>query len=70
MVAIIEAGRVCIIKRGLDFGKLVLISKVDNKSNLVEIEGVKMKKRKINILHLWPLDKVVKTVDDLNKVKI
>jgi len=68
---IIDVGRVCIIKQGNDFGKVVMVaSSVDPKSNIVDVEGLKFKKRKINMLHLWPLDQVVKGVDELKKVKL
>lgn len=49
-------GRVCIIKRGRDFGKLcVVLGNVEK--NMVEIDGPKIQKHKINIFHVWPLDK-------------
>jgi ribosomal protein L14E/L6E/L27E len=67
---VMDVGRVCIIKRGQDFGKLVMVSSVDSKSNMVEVEGAKLKKKKINALHLWPVDKEVKNVEELKKVKI
>jgi len=67
---IIDVGRVCIIKRGQDFGRLVMVSSVDSKSNMVEVEGAKLKKRKINMLHLWPMDKEVKSVEELKKIKL
>ncbi|MDD4983489.1 MAG: 50S ribosomal protein L14e [Candidatus ainarchaeum sp.] len=67
---IIDVGRVCIIKQGNDFGKVVIITAVDPKSNIVDVEGLKFKKRKINMLHLWPLDQVVKTIEELKKVKL
>lgn len=67
---IIDIGRVCIIKKGLDFGKLVMITSVDPQSNIVEVEGVKLKRRKINMFHLWPIDKVVKNIEELKKIKL
>ncbi|PIU02762.1 MAG: 50S ribosomal protein L14e [Candidatus Diapherotrites archaeon CG09_land_8_20_14_0_10_32_12] len=67
---IIDVGRVCIIKQGNDFGKVVMIASIDAKSNIVGIEGLKFKNRKINMLHLWPLDQAVKSVEELKKVKL
>ena len=66
---IIDKGRVCIIKKGRDFGKVVMITGID-KENIVEIDGPKMKKRKINMFHLWPMDKVVKNVEEVKEIKL
>lgn len=69
---ILDVGRVCVVKTGNDFGKLAMVVSKD-KNNFVEIEGPKVKKRKINIFHIWPLDIVlsVKDIKDLDKkVKI
>ena len=65
---IMDKGRICIVKKGRDFGKAVMISSVDEKSNDVEIEGPRMNKRKVNIFHLWPTDKVVKSLDDMKNI--
>jgi ribosomal protein L14E/L6E/L27E len=69
MAKIMDKGRVCIIKTGRDFGRLCLVLKnIDN--NFMEVEGPKLKKTKMNILHLWPLDEVAKDVKELSKLKL
>ncbi len=66
---ILGIGRVCVIKTGNDFGKLcAVVSKPEG--NFVEVEGAEVKKRKINIFHLWPLDKTTKDPKSLDKVKL
>ena len=63
-VMILNNGRVCIVKTGRDFGKLCVVVSTP-KNNMVEVQGPDLKKRKINILHLWPTEKLgnVKSID-------
>lgn len=67
---ILEKGRVCIVKRGRDFGKIVMISEAPKLKDFeVFVEGIKLKKSKKNISHLWPLNSVVSNTKDLEKIK-
>ena len=50
---IIEKGRICIITKGADAGKEVVIKEVIDK-NFVKIVGEKVKERRSNIKHLEP----------------
>jgi len=51
-----DAGRICIVSRGSDTGKEVVVSEVIDK-NFVMISGEKVKQRKINVKHLEPTSK-------------
>jgi ribosomal protein L14E/L6E/L27E len=53
MNPIIEAGRVCVVIKGSDAGKEVVIQEIVDK-NFVIIEGEKVKRRKSNVAHLEP----------------
>lgn len=66
---LLEKGRVCIIKRGRDFGKLCVVLGPMEK-NMVEVDGPKIQKHKINVSHVWLLDKVVSDIKpkELGKV--
>lgn len=69
---IFDKGRVCIVRRGRDFGKVCyILEKPKVKDFDLVIEGPLLKKGKKNIAHLWPIDKIVSDVKELNKkVKI
>jgi len=68
---IFEKGRVCIVRRGRDFGRVVMISETPKKKEFeVLVEGTKVKKSKKNISHLWPVNKEVTNAKDLDKVKL
>ncbi|PIU22349.1 MAG: hypothetical protein COT14_01720 [Candidatus Diapherotrites archaeon CG08_land_8_20_14_0_20_30_16] len=69
---ILEKGRVCIVRRGRDFGKVCLILEAPKQKDFeIFVEGPKLKKCKKNVSHLWPLDLVVGSVKDIDKkVKI
>lgn len=68
---ILEKGRVCIVRRGRDFGKLVCLQETPKEKQFeVQVEGPKVKLSKKNIAHLWPIDKIVSSPKDLNKVKL
>ncbi len=50
----IKEGTECIILKGSDAGKKVVVKKVlDN--TFVEIEGERVKRRRINVRHIEPL---------------
>ncbi len=51
-MALIETGRICIIRKGRQTGKKAVITSI--KGNYAFIEGKEIKKRKINIRHLYP----------------
>jgi len=67
-MAIIEKGRVCIVTKGADAGKEVVIKDVVDK-NFVIIVGEKTKERKSNIRHLEPTNKAVKEIPAGKQVK-
>jgi len=65
---ILEKGRVCIIRRGRDFGKVCMISETPKQNSFeVLVEGPKLKKCKKNVSHMWPLDFCVASVKDIEK---
>ncbi len=69
---LLTVGRVSVIKKGRDFGKLVMVVS-EPSGNFVEVEGPMVNKRKVNILHLWPLDHILSIKDSKEldkKVKI
>ena len=51
-MAAIEVGRVCFLTRGRNAGKKVVIAEVHK--DFVIIEGEEIKRKKCNILHLFP----------------
>ena len=53
---IMDAGRICIVSRGSDAGKEVVVNEIIDK-NFVMISGETVKQRKINIKHLEPTSK-------------
>jgi len=68
---IFEKGRVCIVIRGRDFGRLVIISEVPKEKEFeVLVEGIKVKKSKKNVSHLWPVNKIVTNAKELDQVKL
>jgi len=51
-------GSICVKTAGREAGKkVVVVKKVDD--NYVLVEGAKVKKRKCNILHLFPTGKTI-----------
>lgn len=58
-MSLIQEGRVCVITKGADAGKEVVIKQVVDK-NFVIITGEKVKERKSNVKHLEPINKTAK----------
>jgi large subunit ribosomal protein L14e len=54
-MALIEAGRVCVIIKGADAGKNAVIKSVTDK-NFVIIAGEHVKERRINVKHIEPIN--------------
>jgi large subunit ribosomal protein L14e len=57
-LALISVGRVCKKVAGREAGKSCVIVEIIDK-NFVVIDGPKVKRRRCNIKHLEPLDKVI-----------
>lgn len=62
-MAVLSIGRICLKNRGRESGsKCVVVNVIDE--NFVEVTGPKeltgVKRRKVNVNHLVPLDKVIK----------
>ncbi len=55
-MAAIEAGRICVKKRGVDAGEEVTITKVID-DNFVMVKNAKGKESKCSIMHLEPTSK-------------
>ena len=53
---IMEPGRICIVLKGSDSGKEVIVNEPIDK-NFVMVSGETVKQRKINIRHLRPTSK-------------
>ncbi len=54
-MAVLEIGRICIKKTGRSAGKRVVI--VDFEKNFPIVDGLKIKRKKCNSMHLFPTDK-------------
>jgi len=76
-MAAIEAGRVCIKKKGRETGKKCVIISIEK--NFAVVQGEKVRKRKCNIMHLIPLDKKIELgkettqeeiIKELKKIKV
>jgi len=62
-LAVLSIGRICLKTKGRESGsKCVVVNIIDD--NFVEVTGPKeltgVKRRKVNVSHLAPLDKVIK----------
>ena len=67
-MTLIEPGRICVIIRGADAGKKVIIQEIlDN--TFVKIVGEKVKERRINIKHLEPTPKKTEILPEKKKIK-
>lgn len=51
-MAVIETGRVCVKTRGRNTGKKVVV--MDVEKGFAVIDGIGFKKKKCNVLHLFP----------------
>jgi len=49
----LSVGKACIIIQGNDFGKKIVIKKIDNNNMYYQDEG---NEKKINILHIFPIE--------------
>ena len=57
-MAAIEVGTICMKARGREAGRKVVVVGFDK--NLAIIDGPKVKKRKCNIMHLFPTGEKIK----------
>ncbi len=55
----IEVGRVCIKTTGREAGKKIVVVKVVDK-NFAIIDGKTIRRRKCNVMHLFPTDEKIK----------
>lgn len=53
MMGLIEVGRVCVLRAGRNAGQKVIVVDVDSKGNAT-VEGMQVKRKKINARHLFP----------------
>jgi ribosomal protein L14E/L6E/L27E len=67
MAGIFEPGRVCIVTKGADAGKEVVVKEVID-ANFVKIAGEQVKERRANVAHLEPTSKVAASVPEGKKV--
>ena len=61
-------GRVCVVKKGSDTGKTVVVKEKVNK-HIVKIAGEQVKERSINIKHIEPTNKITKDIPKGKEVK-
>ncbi len=58
-----EIGQVCIKTRGREAGRMVVVlSKV--KAGKVLVDGSKAKRKQCNVLHLFPINEIVKVKEE------
>lgn len=55
----IEIGTICIKTTGRTAGKKVVVLDIDEKSNFALIDGLHFKRKKVNLLHLFPTGKKI-----------
>lgn len=67
-MSVIEAGRICIKKKGRDAGKKCVVTEVDK--NFAFVVGGRVKKRECNILHLFPTEKKIEIKKGMKEEKI
>lgn len=53
VMALIEQGRICVLRAGRNAGKKVIVIELDSKGNAT-VEGELVKRRKVNQRHLFP----------------
>ena len=58
-----DIGTVCIKTKGRESGRKVVVLS-ENKDGRVLVDGVKVKRRVCNVLHLFPLNEKVKVAKD------
>jgi len=66
----IEIGTVCIKTRGRESGKKAVIVDFDSKTKFVVIDGPQIKKRKCNLMHLYPTSKKIDIKKNADKKTI
>jgi len=52
-MALIEEGRICVLRAGRNAGKKVIVIELDSKGKAT-VEGTVVKRRKVNQRHLFP----------------
>ena len=62
-------GRICVIKKGSDAGKTVVVKEKIDK-HFVKIAGDQVKERKINIKHVEPTNFTTKDIPKGKEVKV
>ena len=68
-VIFMDVGTVCIKTRGRDAGSMaVVLSKA--KEGRVLIDGPKVKRKSVNVLHLFPIGKKAKVKEEENHEKV
>lgn len=50
----IEIGAICVKTTGRTSGKTVVILDIDEKTNRALVDGLGVKRKKVNLLHLFP----------------
>jgi len=65
----IEKGSICIKTAGRNSGEKVVILKIID-DTFVEVEGVKIKKKKCNILHLFPIGKKIEVSEKITQEEL
>lgn len=56
-MGLIEVGRVCVKRKGKEAGRKVVV--VELKEGFAVIEGIGVKRKKCNVMHLFPTEKKV-----------
>jgi len=68
-MALITKGRVARKAQGRDAGEACVVL-TDPKDNKVLVEGPKVRRRQVNVLHLEPTNKIVEAGEDADSQKI
>ncbi|MFH1544517.1 MAG: 50S ribosomal protein L14e [archaeon] len=65
---VIETGRICIKKKGREAGKKCVV--IGTEKNFATVMGERVKKRKCNIVHLFPTEKKIEIKKGMKEEKI
>ncbi|MCX6798734.1 MAG: 50S ribosomal protein L14e [Candidatus Diapherotrites archaeon] len=66
----LQKGAVCVKTSGRNSGKKVVVLEFDRKSGFAVVEGPMAKKKRCNIMHLFPTGKVVNVPAGADKKKL
>ncbi len=66
----IEIGTICIKTTGRTAGKKVVVLDIDEKKNFALVDGLRVKRKQVNLSHLFPTSKKIEVKKSTNREEI